>query len=302
MLKKFLLSLGLVVFLAMLTACGADDTAKKVEEPKEENKATEEKTEEEGNGLEALQGKDLEEITAEDWEKVNLSKKQFDEFIKSLSGPDEETGEITINKAEMPDDKTILFTLNNSDGDTLENSITVPFMDALIRQIYKHSKYYKDEEPTIKYSDLTGYTIAEITEPIEFDETGSATTGQDLGTFNIGEKVDVAGTVITINGVSYTDERNEFDEYKPAEVVKIDLTVQNATQEELFFDVYTFELYDSEGTKSDFVSLDNMMETLQPGKNASGSAYIGASGKGPYELYYVDMFTGTKAMWNIDIK
>ncbi|MEC1744163.1 DUF4352 domain-containing protein [Schinkia azotoformans] len=281
-----------------LAACGSgDETAGKVEDPKQVEKGA---NEEEGTGLEALKGKDLESMTAEDWEKVNLSKKQFDEWLSEMEKPDE-SGEIMINKAEMTDDKTISIVFNNSDGDTFENTMTAPIFDAFIRQIYKHSKYFKDEEPTVVFSDLTGYKIAEISEPINFNESGE-TSGQDLGTFKIGDKVDVAGTVITINNVSFTDERNQFDEYKPAEVLKIDLTVQNATQEELHFDVYEFELYDAEGTKMDFVSLDNMSETLQPGKNASGSAYIGTSGKGPYELYYIDFMTDAKAMWNIDIK
>ncbi|WP_394136818.1 DUF4352 domain-containing protein [Cytobacillus oceanisediminis] len=298
---KFLLGSTFLSLSLVLGACGSsEETAKKVEDPKSEEKTSASDSKEEGTGLESLKGKDLEEITAEDWEKVNLSKKQFENWLKEMEKPDD-SGEIMINKAEMTDDKTINITFNNSDGDTLENSMTAPIMDAFIREVYKHSAFYKKDEPTIVYSDLTGYKIAEINEPIEFDESGEA-TGKDLGTFNVGDKVDVAGTVITITNAAYTDERNEFDEYKPAKVIKFDLTVQNATQEELYFDVYEFELYDADGTKMDLVSLDNMSETLQPGKNASGSAYIGASGKGPYELYYTDFMTDTKAMWKLDIK
>lgn len=301
MLKNFALSLGLVAFGGILAACGGEeDSAKKVEDPKENTAAVEE--EEEGSGFESLEGKKPEEITAEDWEKVDLSKKQFDKFLKGMTEPDEETGEININKAEMTDDKTIELTLNNSDGDTLENSMTAPFMDAFIREFYKHSDYYKDEEPTIIVKDLSGFKIMENNKPLEFDELGEEATGKDLGTFKLGEKVDIAGTVITVNKASYTDERNEYDDYKPAEVLRLDLTVQNSTEEELYFDVYEFELYDAEGTKMDMVSLDNMSESLQPGKNASGSAFIGASGKGPYELYYTDFVSGSKAMWQIDVK
>lgn len=298
MLKKFALGLGLIAIGGILTACGGDgDSAKKVEDPKEETPAVEEK--EEGTGFESLEGKNFDEITEEDWAKLDLSKKQFDEFLTTMTEPDEETGEITINKAEMTDDKTIELTFNNSDGDTLENQMTAPFMDAIIREVYKHSAYFKDKEPTIVIKDLSGFKVMENSEPLEFNEGQTET---NLGTFNLGEKVDVAGTVITINKTSYTDERNEYDEYKPEKVIKLDLTVQNSTQKELYFDVYEFELYDAEGTKMEMVSLDNMSETLQPGKNASGSAFIGASGKGPYELYYTDFDTGTKAMWNIEVK
>lgn len=289
------LALGLT-----LAACGPDETAKKVDDPKEESSEESGKNSNNNeNGLDAIKGKSLDEITAEDWAKINLSKKQFEEFLSTLTEPDKETGEININKVEMLDDSTIEIILNNSDGDTFENQILSPIMDAFVREVYKHSAFYKDKEPTIIVKDLTGYKIMENDKPLELNE---GQTENNLGTFQVGDKVDVAGTVITINNISYTDERNEFDEYQPEKVLKIDLTVQNSTNEELFFDVFEFELYDAEGTKMEFVSLDNMTETLQPGKNASGSAYIGASGKGPYELYYSDFVTGTKAMWKINVE
>lgn len=297
--RKYLLGTSLLSISLLLSACGSEENANKVESPKQEENHND-KTEE-GTGLEALKGKNLEEITAEDWEKVNLSKKQFNNWLSDLEKPNE-TGEIIINKTEMTDDKTISIVLNNSDGDTFENTLTAPIFDAFVRQVYKHSKYYKDEEPTIVFSDLTGYKIAEINEPIEFDETGEVNESQDLGTFNIGDKVDVAGTVITITAASYTEERNQFEEPQPAKVLVFDLTVQNATQEELYFSASDFEVYDAEGTKMSTYPIDHLTDTLQPGKNISGRGAFGVSGKGPYEVYYTDFVTDTKAMWNLDVK
>ncbi|MCM3663485.1 DUF4352 domain-containing protein [Mesobacillus subterraneus] len=296
--KKLLLGTAVISLSLFLGACGSEESASKVDEPKKEANSASEK--DEGTGLEAFEGKDFEEITAEDWKKINLSKKQFKNWLAEMEKPDE-SGQIMINKAEITDDNTIEIKLNNSDGDTLENSMTAPILDALIREIYKHSAYYKKDEPKIIFTDLTGFKIAEITEPVDFGESGEA-EGQDLGTFKVGDKVDIAGTVITITGASYTDERNEFEEKQPEKVLILDLAVQNATQEELFFDAYELEIYDSEGTKMESYPIDYLTETLQPGKNITGRGAYGVSGKGPYEVYYTDFATDTKAMWNIDVK
>lgn len=296
--NKLLLGTIVITLSLFLGACGSEESASKVEDPKKETNSAAKTNE--GTGLEAFEGKDLEDITAEDWKKINLSKKQFKNWLAEMEKADE-SGQIMINKAEITDDNTIEIKLNNSDGDTLENSMTAPILDALIREIYKHSAYYKKDEPKIIYTDLTGFKIAEITEPVDFSESGEA-EGKDLGTFKIGDKVDIAGTVITISGARYTDERNEFEEKQPEKVLILDLAVQNATQEELLFDAYELEIYDSEGTKMESYPIDYLTETLQPGKNITGRGAYGVSGKGPYEVYYTDFATDTKAMWNIDVK
>lgn len=297
--KKIFLSSLVTAFIIMLSACGSpEETAKKVESPKEEV-ATEKETKDSSKGLEALEGKSFEELTEEDWNKIRLSKKKFKEFLSEMEKPNE-NGEIAINKAELVGDNRIEITLNNSDGDTFENALTAPIMDVIIRQLYNHSDYYKETEPTILFKDLSGFKITENSKPIEFEE-GEGTT-KDLGTFNFGDKVDVNGTIITVNNAAFTDERNEFDETNPEKVLKIDLTVQNSTQEEIFADVGDFEVYDAEGTKMEIYSLDNLMETLQAGKNISGSAFFGVTSKGPYELYFKDFVDEKTAKWIIDIK
>ncbi|MFF2449320.1 DUF4352 domain-containing protein [Neobacillus sp. NPDC058068] len=300
MTRKALLVLVLGILSILLAACGSENKpAKKVEAPATSKENAEK---EEGTGLEALKGKDLESMSAEDWKKVNLSKKQFKEFLKNMTAPDEKTGEITINKATMKDDRIIEITLNNSDGDNLTNAMIAPIMDAIVREVYKHSAYFKKDEPTLVFFDLTGFKIMENNKPIDFDSKGASSSGKDLGKFKIGDKVDVAGTVITITGAKYTDERNQFQDPQPAKVLTFDITVQNATQEELFFGASDFEVYDADGTKMESYPIDDLTETLQPGKNASGRGAFGVSGKGPYEIYYKDFATDTKAMWTLDLK
>ena len=297
---KWLVSLSCLMII-LLGACGTDGkTASKVEEPKPGERQSS-KENEEGTGLEAFEDKNFEFLTAEDWENINLSKKQFDLFLKDLSEGDE-NGEMVFNKAEMVNDSTIEIIFNNSDGDALVNTFTAPILDASIRELYKHSAYFKNEEPTIIYSDLTGFEIAKITEQIDLDDIEEGDSGEDLGTFQLGDKIDVAGTIITLKEAKYTDERNKYADEDPKEVLVIDMDIQNATDEEIYFDTYDFEVYDADGTKMSSYPIDSLSDTLQPGKNISGYGAYGVSGKGPYEVYYKDFMTNTKAMWKIEVK
>ncbi|WP_404349058.1 DUF4352 domain-containing protein [Sutcliffiella horikoshii] len=293
MLKNIKLILGMVIFVGILAACGSEESSKKVDAPKEGASA--------GNSEESeanLEDIDWENMSESDWEDINLSKKQFEQLLEEMTTPDE-SGEIIYSEAKMEDDTNIVITLNNSDGDTLENSMIAPFTDAIIRQFYKHSAFFNNEEPTIKVVDLSGFVVIENNEELEFDESGETAGGEDLGTFAVGDKVDVAGYVITINGVSLTEERNEYADENPEEVLALEITLQNSTQEEIYFNAYELELYDANGTLMEVYPLDNFDATLQPGKNSSGTVFFGVSGDGPYELFYTEWISGTKAMWNV---
>ncbi|GAA1376150.1 hypothetical protein [Peribacillus frigoritolerans] len=73
--------------------------------------------------------------------------------------------------------------------------------------------------------------IAENKKPIEFDED-SEQKPKELGTFKLGEKVNVVGHIKTLTNVHYTKERNEFEETQPKEVLGFDIEYQNGTKEE----------------------------------------------------------------------
>lgn len=297
---KKLLSFIFVLTITTLAACASDEEAKTVDEPKE-NETKEEKdqtTKEEGTGLEVLEEKGAEGMTEEDWEQVDLSEAQFKKLLVTLTEPNEE-GEITLSEAKMSDEQTIILTLNNSGGETMENAMMAPILDAYLREMYKHSDFYNDEEPTIIVEDLSGFKVMNNDEPIDFEE---GQTSSSLGTFDMGEKVDVNGTVITLKEASYTDERNDMTDKQPEEVLQIDLKVQNSNDESLFFSGGDFDVYDAEGTQMETYPLDTLMTELKPGKNTSGQAFYGVSGKGPYEVYYTDMMTDIEAKWIIEIE
>ncbi|WP_051748269.1 DUF4352 domain-containing protein [Terribacillus saccharophilus] len=290
--KKLLFG-SILVLLFILSACGGEEATK----VKEEKKASAAET----TSVADLEEMDLENMTEEDWDKINLSKKEFKKMLDAMAEADED-GEIAISSAKLTNDETIEVELNNSDGDTLENAMTAAIMDSIIREFYKHSVYYDDKEPTIVFNDLTGYTILENDKPIEYEEDESASSdGKDLGEFKLDEKVDVAGTIITLSNPAYTDERNEFEE-EPAEVLSLDVAVQNATDEDLYFDTYDFQVYDADGTLMETYALDYLTADIKPGKNTSGKGFYAVSGKGPYEVYYTDFATDATAKWTIEVK
>ncbi|MEC0281643.1 DUF4352 domain-containing protein [Terribacillus saccharophilus] len=290
--KKLLFG-SILVLLFILSACGGEEATK----VKEEKKASAAET----TSVADLEEMDLENMTEEDWDKINLSKKEFKKMLGAMAEADED-GEIAISSAKLTNDETIEVELNNSDGDTLENAMTAAIMDSIIREFYKHSVYYDDKEPTIVFNDLTGYTILENDKPIEYEEDESASSdGKDLGEFKLDEKVDVAGTIITLSNPAYTDERNEYEE-EPAEVLSLDVAVQNATDEDLYFDTYDFQVYDADGTLMETYALDYLTADIKPGKNTSGKGFYAVSGKGPYEVYYTDFATDATAKWTIEVK
>lgn len=290
--KKLLFG-SMLVLLFILSACGGEEATK----VKEEKKASAAET----TSVADLEEMDLENMTEEDWDKINLSKKEFKKMLDAMAEADED-GEIAISSAKLTNDETIEVELNNSDGDTLENAMTAAIMDSIIREFYKHSVYYDDKEPTIVFNDLTGYTILENDKPIEYEEDESASSdGKDLGEFKLDEKVDVAGTIITLSNPAYTDERNEYEE-EPAEVLSLDVAVQNATDEDLYFDTYDFQVYDADGTLMETYALDYLTADIKPGKNTSGKGFYAVSGKGPYEVYYTDFATDATAKWTIEVK
>jgi hypothetical protein len=212
----------------------------------------------------------------------------------------DDTGEILFKRAILKDKNTIELTLNNSGGGSLENTLQAAVMDSYLRGFYKHSELYDQAEPTIKTVDLSGTVVAENDKEIEAD--ASSNEPKDLGIFKLGEMVNIEGNIITLTNARYTKERNEFADKKPEEVIIFDVEYQNSTQEEQLIDGSDFEVYDKTGEKMDTYPIDYITETVQAGKHVKGRAAFGVSGKAPYEVYYNDMLTDTKAKWIMDVK
>lgn len=143
--------------------------------------------------------------------------------------------------------------------------------------------------------------IAENKKPIEFDED-SEQKPKELGTFKLGEKVNVAGHIKTLTNVHYTKERNEFEETQPKEVLGFDIEYQNGTKEEQVVSPGNSEVYDSKGEKMEVYALDTLTESVQASKHVNGPAAFGVTDNAPYEIFFTDYTTGSKAKWIMEVK
>ncbi|WP_028392141.1 DUF4352 domain-containing protein [Bacillus cihuensis] len=279
-----------------LVACSNDNGAEKVEKPA--------KVQKEFTTMEEMKKIDWENPDKAEWDKVYISEKTFKDLLKEFTTPDEE-GVITYKDAQLKDDKTIELKVNNSDGESLENVMQAAILDTFVREFYKHSELYDDKkEPTIRTIDLSGTLIAENKKAIDYEEgaDSSENTAKNLGTFKVGEKVNVEGHIITLTNARYTDERNEFEETQPNNVLIFDVEYQNGTQEEQLIDGGDFEVYDSKGEKMETYPIDYITESVQPGKHVKGQAAFGVTGNAPYEIYYKDFMTESKATWIMEVK
>ncbi|MEK5165102.1 hypothetical protein NYE69_22540 [Paenibacillus sp. FSL R5-0527] len=127
----------------------------------------------ESQGKDLLDSKGLEGMDASDWEKVLLSHKDFKAFLDELAKPTEDGEETPFKSAEMVDDQTIEFVLDPAEsGGELGVGIMTALFDPIIRQLYEHSDYYKnDKQPLIRFLDTDGNVLSENSEPMQ---TGQA--------------------------------------------------------------------------------------------------------------------------------
>ncbi|MGJ7922326.1 DUF4352 domain-containing protein [Neobacillus sp. LXY-4] len=294
MLKRFIIvSIGLLIPI-LLVSCFVDveSTNQKVEEIGQEKR--------EFTSLDELGNFDWKNQNHFDWDKLYFSKQDFKEILLRITD-ENENGKSLYSDAELVDNKTVVLTVNNSDGASFENLIQAAVMDTFIRQFYAHTELFDDQkDPVIRSQDLAGTVIAENNGPIDFDED----TGRPkiLGTFKLGDKVDVEGNIITFTNAQYTDQRVEFEENQPVKVLLLDLEFQNDGQAEAFITDSDFEVYDYKGDKMDTYPVAYFNGKIQPGKLLKGQQTYGVSGKGPYKIYYKNNITGAKAAWVIDVK
>lgn len=183
--RIFLLGFSVII----LSACESPE--KNAQQEEKTNLASsseiiEEETVKEEPGLQELEEVVTNEIskigTDEeiDWEKINLNKRQFREFIESLSDmtteeSDSEEQTIAIISSTMTDDNTIEFIINNSDKSemsALSNGLFALVMDSFSRQMYLSSDFSDgNTHPTIYIKDNVGNIISEASDFIEMEDT-----------------------------------------------------------------------------------------------------------------------------------
>lgn len=156
--KKILLFFGLSAAI-MLAGCSQEDSHMEEQKPVTASGA------QESANLHLLD-QELEDISAEEWESIHLSEADFDQFLSSLIQENEqgfqEVSEVAMKSAD------IRIVLNNSEGETLDNLLSAPFLDAKVRQAYLQSAYYDGQQATIRITDAEGTVLSDTNEPLNF--------------------------------------------------------------------------------------------------------------------------------------
>ncbi|MFC2948576.1 DUF4352 domain-containing protein [Virgibacillus sediminis] len=103
-------------------------------------------------------------------------------------------------------------------------------------------------------------------------------------TYSVGDTAEVDGVQFTLKSVTTTDERNEFAETDPSQVVKVEYEIVNNKEDEISVGG-DLQAYDGTGNQVESYPLDNTMGSLQPGKKIQGVEHFGIE-EGPIEIYF----------------
>lgn len=167
MIKKALIVLTV---LGLLTACGGnkDEAGKETQ-----NAADKIQAKKMANRGDFTTAEELEEMDFDSrdfkWEDIYLSEQTFNDILYRFTEPNDQ-GYALLKRAELVDLNTVELEINNSEGESLENSLQAVSLDSIVRQLYKHSELYNGEEPHIRMMDLNGVVLAENKEPIRFGD------------------------------------------------------------------------------------------------------------------------------------
>lgn len=74
-----------------------------------------------------------------------------------------------------------------------------------------------------------------------------------------------------------------------------DIEYQNGTKEEQVVSPGNSEVYDSKGEKMEVYALDTLTESVQASKHVNGPDAFGVTDNAPYEIFFTDYTTGSKA-------
>ena len=112
--------------------------------------------------------------------------------------------------------------------------------------------------------------------------------------YKIGDTVKVGDAEYTLNSVELTDERNQFEENQPAQVVKITYTVKNDGDSDITVGM-DVEVYGSDNKKSETYPNDNTMGSVAPGKEMDCVAHFGLNQTGEIEIHFSPLVSFEKA-------
>ncbi|MGX6994062.1 hypothetical protein CBF34_07205 [Vagococcus penaei] len=103
--------------------------------------------------------------------------------------------------------------------------------------------------------------------------------------FSLGETAETEKVKYTLKSVSLTDERNQSTDKKPNNVIKIEYTIDNASDKDVPVGM-DVEVYDSSQTKMETYPLNAKFGSVASGKNMEATAFYGLDELGETEIWF----------------
>ena len=141
----------------------------------------------------------------------------------------------------------------------------------------------------------TEASSSEVTSSEETSSEESAESGTEL--LAVGDSATIDDITVTVNNVSFTDERNEFADTTPERVIAIEYTLENSQEKDYPFGM-DMQLY-VDGKKADTYPLGADMGSVSAGRTVDSVTYFGVDGEN-IELEWQPMFSlSDKAIWDL---
>ncbi|QEA48384.1 DUF4352 domain-containing protein [Latilactobacillus curvatus] len=106
--------------------------------------------------------------------------------------------------------------------------------------------------------------------------------------YKIGDTVKVGDVTYTLKSVEKTDERNEFEDKQPSNVLKIVYHVKNEGKEDLPVGA-DLNVYGPNDNKLTTYALENTMDSVAAGKEMDVTAAYGTDNLGKFELQFAPL-------------
>lgn len=116
----------------------------------------------------------------------------------------------------------------------------------------------------------------------------------------VGDSYTIDGVTVTVNGVEYTDERNQFYEGHVDSVILVNVTYENNTGDDIAVGM-DFQLY-ADGEKMDTYPVDSLLGSVSDGRTVTGNIAYGIVGQPKkIELEFEPIFSisGDKGIYDI---
>ncbi|WP_462419970.1 DUF4352 domain-containing protein [Salinicoccus sp. Marseille-QA3877] len=153
------------------------------------------------------------------------------------------------------------------------------------------------EEATEETNDSSSSDTADTEEVIE-EETETAESS-----LSIGDSATIDDITFTLDDAYYTDERNQFAEIQPDNVLMLDVTIQNDTDQDYPVGM-DIQLY-VDGSKAETYPVATLMDGVSAGRSISGQqsfAIMGEPSEIELEFSPFMNFSGEKAIYSVDIQ